>query len=100
MSRSLIKRDKNLLKLAQNIFGSDLVIDAFHCIDDYGDKNYIDKEINDVMITGQIKDDDKEISMESNDIRLVFCNGKIVHFSVSEWGDIQSPYNNEEYVEI
>jgi len=95
MSKEYIRKDDNLLKLAQNIFGKDIVVDAFsvYC-------NYDEETIENGMFGSVESEEDNVIDVDGDEIRLVFCNGKIVHFSTSEWGTLQPPYKDTEYCEI
>ena len=94
MSIEYIRKDENLLKITKKIFGDELVDDAFHCYP------YSDKDLADKGMVGDVAQSDNRIELSSEEIAIVFCNGKTVHFSVSEWGDISFYGDTLEYIEI
>jgi hypothetical protein len=80
--------DKNLLLKAKDIFGHDLIVNAFVYINFYQwDLEHQETKISKHM---QSEYDGKceQIDYDGNDIKLIFSNGKMVGFSNSEWASI------------
>ena len=90
-SKTAMRRDENLLKKARAVFGDDLISDAFVCIIDYGGTA---EEINRNLSAEMHKEDsldERGLSYNASEIRLVFCNGNVVSFENSEWATMRNP---------
>lgn len=92
MEKTAMRRDENLLKKAQAVFGEDLVVNAHVCTWGYGysPKKELRERLDEVMhksaeLTG------RGISYDSETIRLTFSNGRTVEFTNSEWASMRIP---------
>lgn len=91
---SIIRRDQNLYTMACNIFGADIVADAFITTYDYG--NSESGEIEKRLVTKSFKKVEPEIDVGSTEVIVVFVNGKSVSIWSSEFGAIRNIDMNKE----
>lgn len=102
MDKRYAIKNKDLLRTAKNIFGKDLVIDAWlvgdlkvsdEDVKKYGNnKNHVRIErlkVESENLKKILKD--SEIDIGCSRIALKFSNGKTVTMSSSEWGDVSIP---------
>jgi len=88
--RTAIRRDTNLLKKAQAVFGYDLVIDAFICALPCQSERHA-RDLLAAMRHTSAEVIDGGFTYDGEVIRLVFSNGRTVEFSNSEWAYIGNP---------
>jgi hypothetical protein len=93
-SPRIIRRDQNLYAMACNIFGVDIVADAFITTCDYG--NSESGEIEKRLVTESFKKVKPEIDVSSTEVIVVFVNGKSVSIWSSEFGAIRNIDMNKE----
>ena len=86
-AKTAIRRDPILLKIAQSIFGKELVIDAFITASSYYDDIKTTKENLDSKVYQQYRK--KHLRYDSETIWLKFSNGKTIEFQNSEWAYIK-----------
>jgi hypothetical protein len=91
---SIIRRDQNLYVMACNIFGADIVADAFITTYDYG--NSESGEIEKRLVAESFKKVEPEIDIGSTEVIIVFVNGKSVSIWSSEFGAIRNTDMNKE----
>jgi hypothetical protein len=91
---SIFRRDQNLYIMACNIFGADIVADAFITTYDYG--NSEGGEIEKRLVTNSFKKVEPEIDIGSTEVIIVFVNGKSVSIWSSEFGAIRNIDMNKE----
>jgi hypothetical protein len=80
--------------MACNIFGADIVADAFITTWDYG--NSESGEIEKRLVTESFKKVEPKIDVSSTDVIVVFVNGKSVSIWSSEFGAIRNIDMNKE----
>jgi hypothetical protein len=93
LDSSIIRRDQNLYIMACNIFGADIVADAFITTYDYG--NSESGEIEKRLVTNSFKKVEPEIDIGSTKVIIVFVNGKRVSIWSSEFGAIRNTDMNK-----
>lgn len=87
-SPTAVRRDENLLKKAQAIFGAELVTNAFVTVTPYYRESDagIKARLNCKAHESAELDSDGGFSYDSEAIILEFSNGRRVEFQNSEWG--------------
>ena len=84
----IFEKDENLTRLAKNIFGEDLVLNAYvstyHSEIDpaYQAQNIVNEHLS---FVGDAYDD---IDIGAREIGIEFASGKLVQIGSSEWGSI------------
>lgn len=92
MEKTAMRRDENLLKKAQAVFGEDLVVNAFVCTwaMDFSSAEEVKARLDSAKHSSADLSD-RGISYDSETIRLVFSNGRTVEFTNSEWASMSIP---------
>lgn len=94
MSDHLYMKNNSLLDAAKSIFGDELIEYAYVSVNDC----YKDELI---MCSLESFDDNESIPLDSEpDIIIKFSSGKLVLFTISEWGEIADITNNKNFSEI
>jgi len=84
----LFEKDENLTRLAKNIFGEDLVLNAYvTAYNSTYDPAYTTEQMKDEhdKFLYSIEDD---INIGAREIAIEFASGKLVQIGSSEWGSI------------
>jgi hypothetical protein len=84
----ILKLDKNLTKMAKNIFGVGIVDSAYITTYNYGNSSKV--EIEERLGGDMYKLVKEEINFDSKNIVIKFTNSKMVYFTNSEWGSISN----------
>lgn len=100
MKKRYAIKDKNLLITAQNIFGEDIVIDAWTLgwFQYEGDHSGNEDSIKDMKENIFKSISEKEIDIGCVTIALKLSNGNIITATSSEWGDISK--KEYDFVEV
>lgn len=88
MNKLIIRENKKLLDAAKNLFGAELVVDAwlavdaedFYTAEDY--KGQLDSQ------QERLNVDDTKIDLDVISFVIKFVNGNCLEFTSSEWGSI------------
>ena len=89
-----IRRDENLLKMAQRVFGEDIVKDAYVCSWFIVGSTPPGTEVvrlNKEMYKPADFEEGAGISFDMKHIRLALCSGQVVDFKSSEWASMANP---------
>lgn len=82
--RTALISDANLTTMARNIFGQDVVVEAFLAIEDYGDDP---EHLRDNIQRQRFKEVTDTLDWDARTIVLQLTNGRKVLLSNSEWAD-------------
>jgi hypothetical protein len=102
MTDTIMVQSANLLCAAKEIFGEDLVVNAWVVGDIYDDMGGSNRE-NVIKYTRKTSYDNFLYGnrLDINDILVIeFCNGNRLKFSASEWAEIEKINDDEDDVEI
>jgi hypothetical protein len=100
MAHTVYKKDYSLLLLAEEVFGDDIVKNAYV-------STWIFKSDNDSEVTNRLSEESNYFSsnaeyglgMDSSNIVIEFKNGRKILFTSSEWTDIKDITFNDDYYE-
>jgi len=98
--RLVIKKNEHLTKAAKNVFGEDIVKQAYICFTDFYECEFfdIDEKISEnELYNSEVRD---YLSTSSEYICIEFVNGKKIVFNSSEWYKIYNIETEKEWAEI
>lgn len=95
---TVIRKDKNLKRVATNIFG-DIVKEAYITTWISGGSKEAQEAMERLKDEAESVKSDNEIDIGTREVVIVFTNEKVVSISSSEWGSIEN-FNLNEAVEF